>query len=199
MASLSDLVTIEQVRAFVEPQGTTRDALLADFITRASRLTRSETRRRFTKPPFVGERRFYLQQSRYIHTDDPVASIAYVRGEGPYSRTVDGEPVSLYGVTDLDYRAPDPEDPEQQLDPMIVLEQSYTGPVVVSASFGWTVIPEDVQQAVITAVGIWYERDVAHFTTTFELDERRVERPEALPSAARGMLDSYRLQGAGVG
>lgn len=197
---LSDLVTIEQVKAFVEPQNAAHDTLLADFITRASRLTRSCTRRRFTSPPFVGERRFYVRESRYIHTDDPAAAIAYVRGEAALGATVEGEPVSgQAGVYDLYYREPDLEDPEQQLDPAVVLEAPYTGPVVISASFGWAEIPEDVQQAVLTAVGIWYERDVAHFTTTFELDERRVERPEALPSAARGMLENYAKKRAGVG
>jgi hypothetical protein len=197
--ALDDLVTVDQARVFIEPQGD-RDALLGTLITRASRLARSYTSRRFTSPPFVGERRFYLLQSRYVHTDDPVSAIAYVRGEAPFGATVEGEPVSgQSGVYDLSYREPSPEDPEQQLHPVVVLEAPYGGPVVVSASFGWSAIPEDVQQAVLLTVGIWFERDIANTSTTFSLDERRTQRPEALPAQARDMLAHYQFAGAGIG
>ncbi|MFP5372562.1 MAG: head-tail connector protein [Actinomycetes bacterium] len=204
MASLDDLVSIDQVRAFVEPQGD-RDLLLGDFITRASRLVRSFTRRRFTVPPFVGERRFHLQAGRYVYLDDPAAGIAYVRGEGSGAGTlgaslVEGEPASAVGSgVDLPYREPDPTDPEYLLRPRLVLDAPYTGPVVVSASFGWSRVPEDVQQAVLVTVGIWFERDVANTSTTFSLDERRTQSPEALPAQAKGILEPYRLQGAGIG
>jgi hypothetical protein len=38
-------------------------------------------------------------------------------------------------------------------------------------------------------VALWLRRDVSAFTTTYNLDESRVERPEALPSAVRAMLE----------
>lgn len=203
MAALDDLVSIEQVNAYVEPQDPTgRAALLGDFITRASRLTRSFTRRRFTKPPFVGERRFYLQQSRYVHTEDPLSAIAYVRGEGSSSATVEGESAGLlagFTTVDLAYRAVDPEDPQQRLDPRVILEEPYTGPVVISASFGWSEIPPDVVQAVLVAVGIWFDRDVANTSTTFSLEERRTQTPEALPAQSQAILAPYQRQGAGIG
>lgn len=62
----------------------------------------------------------------------------------------------------------------------------------VTGTWGFPTVPEDVKQACIVTVGIWIRRDVQAFASTFNLDENRVERPRALPSAARDMLTRYR-------
>lgn len=70
------------------------------------------------------------------------------------------------------------------------LSSSYL--LSVTGTWGFPAIPEDVKQACIVTVGIWIRRDVQAFASTFNLDENRVERPRALPSAARDMLMRYR-------
>jgi hypothetical protein len=64
--------------------------------------------------------------------------------------------------------------------------------VEVTATWGWTSVPADVEHATIVTTGIWLRRDVSAFSTTYVLDEDRVERPESLPSAVRAMLGPYR-------
>lgn len=63
--------------------------------------------------------------------------------------------------------------------------------IVVTGDWGATEIPEDVEQACALTVATWLRRDVAAFSTTFSLDENRLERPEALPSAAWGLIRPY--------
>ncbi|MEI6446474.1 MAG: hypothetical protein WCO96_01185 [Actinomycetes bacterium] len=62
----------------------------------------------------------------------------------------------------------------------------------VTAQWGWPSVPYDVEYATIVTTTIWLRREVAAFSTTYNLDEDRVERPEALPSAVRAMLATYR-------
>jgi hypothetical protein len=69
--------------------------------------------------------------------------------------------------------------------------------VEVTATWGWTSTPADVEHAAIVTTAIWLRRDVAAFSTTFSLDEDRIERPEGLPSAVRAILSAYRRPGVG--
>lgn len=64
--------------------------------------------------------------------------------------------------------------------------------VTVTATWGWASVPADVEHAAVVTTAIWLRRDVAAFSTTFSLDEDRVERPEGLPSAVRAILNPYR-------
>jgi hypothetical protein len=66
--------------------------------------------------------------------------------------------------------------------------------VEVTGTWGFPSVPAPVKQAAIVTVAIWLRREVAAFTTTFNLDEAHVERPEALPSAAARMLAPYKRQ-----
>lgn len=67
--------------------------------------------------------------------------------------------------------------------------------VEVTGKWGFAAVPADVKQAAIVTVAIWLKRDVSAFTTTFNIDEARIERPEALPGAAARMLFPYKRQG----
>ncbi len=60
--------------------------------------------------------------------------------------------------------------------------------VQVTGTWGFASVPADVSYACLMAVAIWMRRDVQAFSTTFNTDEARLERPEALPSAVKGML-----------
>ena len=67
----------------------------------------------------------------------------------------------------------------------------------VTAQWGWPTIPADVEHAAIVTTAIWLRREVAAFSSTFRLDEDRVERPEILPSSVRALLTTYRTQTQG--
>ena len=54
-----------------------------------------------------------------------------------------------------------------------------------------------MKHCAIVTTAIWLRRDVAAFSSTFKLDEDRVERPEGLPSSVRATLASWRRIGAG--
>jgi hypothetical protein len=63
--------------------------------------------------------------------------------------------------------------------------------VQITGTWGFPEIPQDVIEATALTVALWLRRDVSAFTTTYNLDESRVERPEALPSAVRAILSNY--------
>lgn len=65
----------------------------------------------------------------------------------------------------------------------------------VTGTWGFPVIPSFVRQACVVTVGIWMRRDIQAFAATFNLDENRVERPRALPSAAKDLLLPIRRLG----
>ena len=67
--------------------------------------------------------------------------------------------------------------------------------VTVTGNWGFaslSEVPADVQHWAIVTVATWLRRDAAAFSTTFRLDDERLERPEALPSAVRAGLAHYR-------
>lgn len=64
--------------------------------------------------------------------------------------------------------------------------------VDVTGNWGFPAVPADVEHWCAIQVHIWMRRDVQAFSTTFMLDEDRLERPEALASAVRRGLDHYR-------
>lgn len=64
--------------------------------------------------------------------------------------------------------------------------------VDVTGDWGFATIPEDVKQACIEAVAVRLRRDVAAFSTTFNLDESRMERPESLPASVCQALRQYK-------
>lgn len=63
--------------------------------------------------------------------------------------------------------------------------------VEVAGAWGFELVPRPVRLATAITVVTWLRRDVASFSTTYNLDEGRVERPQEIPSAARGMLAAY--------
>lgn len=62
----------------------------------------------------------------------------------------------------------------------------------ITADWGMSAIPATVVQACVEAVAIRLRRDVSAFSTTFNIDEGRLERPEALPRSVCVALSPYR-------
>lgn len=69
--------------------------------------------------------------------------------------------------------------------------------VKVTAQWGWPSVPADIEHATIVTTAIWLRREIAAFSSTFRLDEDRVERPEILPSSVRALLAHYKVQNQG--
>jgi len=64
--------------------------------------------------------------------------------------------------------------------------------IAVTGNWGYSTIPTILEHAALTTVIIWMRRDVSAFTSTYNLDEGKVERPQALPSQVVEMLKYYR-------
>lgn len=62
----------------------------------------------------------------------------------------------------------------------------------ITGLFGYAEVPADIRHWAAVTVCEWLDRDVSTFSRTFSLDEQRLERPEALPSAVRAGLAHYR-------
>jgi hypothetical protein len=67
--------------------------------------------------------------------------------------------------------------------------------VQVTGTWGWPSVPVDVQHACLVTVSIWLKRDVQAFSRVFNVDEGRLERPDALPAAAVAALEPFRRGG----
>lgn len=63
--------------------------------------------------------------------------------------------------------------------------------VTIVGDWGFSTIPERVEHWAIVTVATWLRRDVSAFSTTLRLDEDRLERPDALPSAVVRGLSRY--------
>lgn len=64
--------------------------------------------------------------------------------------------------------------------------------VTVTGLFGYPSVPEDIRHWCVITVCEWLDQNVQSFSRTFSVDEGRLERPEALPSAVRAGLAHYR-------
>lgn len=64
--------------------------------------------------------------------------------------------------------------------------------VTIDAKWGFPSVPDDVKHWTIVTVAEWLRLHVSAFTTVFNIDEARLERPEALPSAVRAGLGKYK-------
>jgi len=64
--------------------------------------------------------------------------------------------------------------------------------IEVDGDWGFASVPEDVKSCATMTIALWLRREVQAFERTVTLDEDRLERPEALPSAIRGRLAPWR-------
>jgi hypothetical protein len=65
--------------------------------------------------------------------------------------------------------------------------------VTITGTWGFPAVPDDVKHWTAVTVAEWLRREVSAFSAAFSIDEGRLERPEALPSAARAGLHRYRM------
>jgi hypothetical protein len=192
-----DLCTLADVSQFLQKPvaDTGQDAVISSLITAASRAIGTYCNRQFTSEgtashvysvKFNGYRRGYvdlvphdLQSATSVKLDTDQAAPTTLTADEyrllPKSQSGDGvftymllQPYGLAGSLRW---------PERE--------------VTITGTWGFPSVPEDVKQACVVTVTTWMRRDVSAFSTTYSLDESRVERPEALPSAVRALLSQY--------
>lgn len=193
VAQPGDLTTLEAVRSFLQKGGseTAQDAEIQRQITAASRAIMLWAGREFA--PAAGP----LTRS-FTYWGGPMLSLTPYDLRSATSVVIDADgdnPTTLTAATDYVFQ------------PLNGAGGAYdaiwftsTRPrasvtprrVDVTGLWGFASVPSDVEHACIVTVAVWMRRDVSAFTATFVLDEARVERPEALPSSVKGMLQPYR-------
>lgn len=175
-----NLCTLGDVREYLQKptSDTQQDQVLRSLISRASRLITRYTEREFT--PTTGATREFRPVGRTISlTPYDLRTVTSVTADGTaLTAGAGGYTLGPLPAYDGVYQN-------------IRFEQAFKS-VTVVGDWGFPTVPEDVRQACITTVGIWARRDVQAFTQTFNMDEARLERPEALPSQVKGLLNQYR-------
>lgn len=189
----TDLTTLSAVRGFVQKADAdvSQDPVIGAMITHASGLIMREAEREFAPK-----------------TDTPTARIfEYAGGDlldlAPYdARTVTQVRHSFDNVTWTalaaedwrlwPYPAPDSVYTALRINPVSWSTTSVHWRerlIEITGTWGWASVPTEAELACKIAVATWLRRDVAAFSSTFSIDEQRLERPESLPSAAKGMID----------
>lgn len=189
-----DLCTLADVRTFLQkPAGDTgQDAVISSLITRASTAILKDCQREFA-PVTTSEARTFAYDGRGRLSLAPydLRSVSLIRMD-----TDDSSPTT---ITSDQYRLwPRPAVNGTYL--TILFDGTVGGTrnnwrdrlVEVTGAWGFAAVPDDVKHAAVVTTAIWLRRDVAAFSSTFNLDEDRVERPETLPSSVRAMLAPYR-------
>lgn len=181
------LTDIAAVRALLQQEDgddTFADALITDLIEAASQLIARYTNREFEQP-----------------SDRPVArdflGIGQVIDLAPYDLrqldstddVTDGDPVEITGVRVRPRPARDGVYTWLELPDADACDQRE---VEVTGLWGWPAVPDDVRLWCGITVVTWLRSDVAAFSTTFQIDEGRTQRPEELPSAVRHALRGYK-------
>lgn len=193
-----DLCTLTEVRAFLQKQtpDTGQDTIINSLISRASLAIMRYADREFA-PVDAGPtaRKFEW------HPAAPLLDLAPYDLRSATLIRLDSDQTTPTTLTTDDYRLwprPNRDGTYQaiRLRPYHIASPSWQFPDVreieVTGSWGFAAIPEDVKHVAITTVAIWLRRDVSAFSTTFNITEDRVERPEFLPSAIARQLDQYK-------
>lgn len=184
MPSAIDLTDLESVRALLQAheRDTDDDAMIGTLITAASRQILNHTGREFVLTADAEAREF--------------VSSGQILDLNPY----DARTVTL--VRDVTYPASPTTITTYKLRPKPSKHGVYTWlevpglcadrEIEITGTWGFPSVPEDVKHWCGITVLMWIRGDVAAFSTTFEIEAGRLQRPEALPSAVRSALKDYR-------
>jgi hypothetical protein len=194
----SDLCTVQDVRTRLQKptSDVLQDPIIGDFITAVSKVITNYCNRQFTDGGTTshvysvrlnGYRRGYVDLVPY-----DARTVTQVRMD-----TDQSVPTTL---TADEYRLmPKSQGGDGVYTYMLLQPFNLTGSmrwpereVTVTGTWGFSEVPADVAEAAAETVALWMRRDVSAFTTTYNLDESRIERPEALPSAVRALLSNYK-------
>jgi hypothetical protein len=194
----ANLCEVSDVREFLQKPGGDReqDTIIETFITRASRAITSFTAREFV--PTSSSARLFDMGSAWYTRQVPVGDLSAIPTAATIIDAYGTTMATLTPATDLvllpNVRQPWEPITRVRLRPTITsLDPSYQ--LSLTGVWGFPSIPSDVVHACAATAGLWMRREVQAFTATFNITEDRLERPEALPSAVRGMLRPYMRYG----
>lgn len=182
-----DLTTVVSVRKLLQDSDQIPDDTVQVMVTAASRAILNYTRRELVKAD--GEARDFLSRGNHLDLG---------------AKDLRGAPTAVTLYTDLagseqvvlepsEYKLR-PINPEFGVYEWLELPETVTGEaqVTIEGNWGFASVPEDVAYWCGMAVVIWSRSDISAFSTTFNVDEGRIERPEDLPPAVRHGLKHYR-------
>lgn len=196
MADPRDLTTVAAVRAFLQKGDgdVSQDPTIQSLVTAASVAIMEATAREFAPATSSAARDFDWDGGCRVELGSyDLRSVTSV--------VVDPTETSPVTLASTDYRlAPVPAvfGTYSRVEISETLALSWpthawrTRRVRVTGAWGFATVPVDVAQACMVTVATWLRRDVQAFSATFNIDENRVERPEALPAQAVRMLEPYR-------
>lgn len=194
-ATSTDLVTVEDVRRFLQKQSTDtgQDPIIATLISRASKAIIRYTEREFAPAGSAGEARTFEYAGGSFLSLSPYDLRAITRVR------LDIDEASPTTLTSSDYRLyPNPASEGVytaiRLAPYLIHSSTRWQQrlVEITGTWGFASVPEEVKHWTIVTVALWLRRDVATFESTFSIDEERLERPQALPSAVRAGLSHHK-------
>jgi hypothetical protein len=180
-----DLTSLAAVRAFLQKNdatNTTQDAVISSLITRAS------TQINRTIAYFPAET---AATKTFVWRGGPLPLHPYFLRTAT-TITLDTETSYTTVATSDNYRLrpkPSPDSVYRWIDfPSYTIRAGYEREISILGNWGFVTTPADVEHWAIVTVATWLRRDVSAFSTTLRLDEDRLERPDALPSAViRGL------------
>lgn len=199
-----DLVTLSDVKTFLEVTDTDRDTLIAAAITRASEAIMGEVDREFAPATASATRRFRVDSLQVNLAPYDLRSTTTV--------TLNPEttsPQTLTAGTDfelLPVGAPSGTYTSLRFSALLASLFSTTAfafghaLVDISGAWGFSAVPPDVQQACLVTVGSWLRKDVTALITSGELDLGGGLAPVfpqtlAIPRDAKALLSPwYRLR-----
>jgi hypothetical protein len=197
-----NLTTLDDVRTFMQKGGTTQetdqDALIATLIPQASRVIQRYTR--IIAPAETGAKTF-TWRGRGLLSINPwflrsVSSLQMDTDTGSPT-TLDPSSYSLQPKPSEDgvythIRLLGSQMVESNLE---LLDSSYSTTlqreVTVTGDWGYTTVPDDVRHWANVTVVEWIRKDVSAFSTGFDSNEDRLDRPEEIPFAAKRGLRQY--------
>lgn len=201
-----DLTDLATVREFMQKGATgtetEQDALITDVITRASRVIQRTYTRIFVPAEtnashtFVWRGRGWLSLSPWYARSvtavqlDPDLSSPTNLSAGDWSIEPDPAEDGVYthlrfpGQTFTGYSNLELQDD--------LVESSYYRRVRLTGDWGYTAVPDDVKHWATVTVVEWIRKDVSAFSTAFDPNEDRLDRPEAIPYAAQRGLLAYK-------
>lgn len=197
------LISLDEARGFIQKneEETEQDEEIIRLINSASEEIQNHTRREFAPAGEYGEDRVFVYVGgRYLDLAPydlrAVEAVTLATDlESPVKLTKDEWRLRPMPARDGVYQTIRllslPEDTR------ITLPEGETQfEVTVTGEWGFAEVPEDVKHWCKVTVATWLRKDVAAFSTTLRLEEDRLERPDALPTAAVRGLCKYRRKPA---
>lgn len=198
---MSDLTTLAAVRAFLQKPATetNQDPVISDLITRASVAILRWTGREFAPVTATAARVFVYQGGNFLDLYPyDLRSVSSMILDSDLASTI-----TLTSGTDYQLRPLPARDGVYQYlrlptysawlhDGVSISHVKPERQITITGAWGFASVPADIAHACIVTVATWLRADVQAFSTTINIDEGRLQRPEALPAAVVATLAPYR-------